>query len=125
MSEVTAWPTPSGDGSCDVNIEYEVENTDVTLYDLVISIPLPSGSYPTVSSNSVGSWSVNPSYHSIDWSMHQASASDDATRSGTLEFSIAGDEPAAFFPIKVSFVATGSLASVNVRVIEHFPAYLD
>ena len=38
---VNCWPTPSNDGTCDVNIEYELENEGVTLYDVVISIPLP------------------------------------------------------------------------------------
>lgn len=40
-SEVNCWPTPSNDGTCDVNIEYELENENVSLYDLTISIPLP------------------------------------------------------------------------------------
>ena len=38
---VNCWPTPSNDGTCDVNIEYELENEGVTLHDVVISIPLP------------------------------------------------------------------------------------
>ena len=38
---VNCWPTPSNDGTCDVNIEYELENEGVALYDVVISIPLP------------------------------------------------------------------------------------
>ena len=38
---VNCWPTPSNDGTCDVNIEYELENEGLTLYDVVISIPLP------------------------------------------------------------------------------------
>lgn len=39
--KVNCWPTPSNDGTCDVNIEYELENESLTLYDVVISIPLP------------------------------------------------------------------------------------
>ena len=38
---VNCWPTPSNAGTCDVNIEYELENEGVNLYDVVISIPLP------------------------------------------------------------------------------------
>ena len=38
---VNCWPTPSNDGTCDVNIEYELENEGVVLHDVVISIPLP------------------------------------------------------------------------------------
>ena len=38
---VNCWPSPSNDGTCEVSIEYELENENVTLYDVVISIPLP------------------------------------------------------------------------------------
>lgn len=38
---VNCWPSPSNDGTCEVSIEYELENENVSLYDLVISIPLP------------------------------------------------------------------------------------
>ena len=38
---VNCWPTPSNDGTCDVNIEYELENDKLALHDVVISIPLP------------------------------------------------------------------------------------
>ena len=37
----TVRPTPSNDGTCDVVIEYELENEKLTLHDVVISIPLP------------------------------------------------------------------------------------
>lgn len=38
---VNCWPSPSNDGTCEVSIEYELENENLTLYDVVISIPLP------------------------------------------------------------------------------------
>lgn len=38
---VNCWPSPSNDGTCEVNIEYELENENVTLHDVLISIPLP------------------------------------------------------------------------------------
>ena len=41
LHQVTCWPSPTGDGTVDVNIEYELENEGVNLYDVVISIPLP------------------------------------------------------------------------------------
>jgi len=41
MSTVNCWPSPSNDGTCEVNIEYELENESLTLYDVIISIPLP------------------------------------------------------------------------------------
>lgn len=41
ISPVNCWPTPSNDGTCEVNIEYELENDSLVLHDVVISIPLP------------------------------------------------------------------------------------
>jgi coatomer subunit delta len=128
---VNCWPTPSNDGTCEVNIEYELENEDLTLHDIVISIPLPyvtpaqsnalfliihftrTGSYPTVSSHA-GEWSLNPSSHSIDWSIPLVSADQ---RSGSLEFTIGGDDVGVFFPVKVSFVGQGSMAGISIAAV--------
>ncbi|KAG7089726.1 hypothetical protein E1B28_011381 [Marasmius oreades] len=112
---INCWPTPSNDGTCEVSIEYELENENITLYDVVISIPLPDGSYPTVSSNS-GDWSLDPSSHSLSWSTARIS-SDDDTRSGSIIFSVGGDDAGAFFPVEVTFVGQGSLAGVNVSSV--------
>jgi len=110
---INCWPTPSNDGTCDVNIEYELENEALTLYDVVISIPLPTGSYPTVASHT-GEWAVNPSTHSIDWTVGRVHADE---RSGTLEFTVGGDDSGAFFPVKVSFVGHGSMAGVHISSV--------
>ena len=67
------------------------------------------GSYPTVSSHS-GQWALNPSSHSIDWSIPLITSDD---RSGSLEFTVGGDDASAFFPVKVSFVGQGSLAGIT------------
>ncbi|KAH9969130.1 hypothetical protein BC827DRAFT_1258016 [Russula dissimulans] len=100
---INCWPTPSNDGTYDVNIEYELENENVSLYDLVISIPLPSGSYPTVASHS-GEWQLNPSSHNLDWTIPLVNAED---RSGSLEFSV------------MSFVGLGNTVGVRVASVSH------
>jgi hypothetical protein len=38
---VNNWPSPVGDGSTDVSIEYEVDSKTTTLEDVVITIPMP------------------------------------------------------------------------------------
>lgn len=58
-----------------------------------------------------GEWQLNPSTHSLDWSVPLVSAED---RSGAMEFSVSGDDVGAFFPVRVSFVGQGN--SVGVRV---------
>ncbi|KAG6845568.1 hypothetical protein H0H87_007247 [Tephrocybe sp. NHM501043] len=112
---INCWPSPSNDGTCEVSIEYELENENVTLYDVVISIPLPAGSYPTVSSHT-GEWSLDPGSHSLAWSVARVSAEDD-TRSGSMIFTVGGDDASAFFPVQVSFIGQGSLAGVGVASI--------
>lgn len=52
--------------------------------------------------------------HAIDWQIGRVDADD---RSGTLEFSVGGDDPSAFFPVEVGFVAQGSIAGVRVASI--------
>ncbi|KAF8602948.1 hypothetical protein BDV93DRAFT_607240 [Ceratobasidium sp. AG-I] len=94
---INCWPSPAGDGTCEVNIEWELENKELELQDVVISIPLPSGAYPTVSSHT-GSWAINPSTHSLDWTTETVFACAETT--GLLEFSVEGDDAEAFFPIK-------------------------
>lgn len=39
-STVNCWPSESGTG-CDVNIEYELQEENLELNDVVISIPVP------------------------------------------------------------------------------------
>jgi hypothetical protein len=51
----------------------------------------------------------------LDWSITQVNADD---RSGSLEFSVGGDDAGAFFPVKVSFVVQGSLAGVSVASVD-------
>ncbi|KAF9540127.1 hypothetical protein CPC08DRAFT_738802 [Agrocybe pediades] len=114
---INCWPSPSNDGTCEVSIEYELENDAVTLYDVVISIPLPDGSYPTVTSHT-GEWSLDPSSHSLAWSIPVISPSDDSTKSGSLMFNVGGVDVTAFFPVDVSFIAQGSLGGVGVASIE-------
>lgn len=42
---------------------------------------------------------------------------DAEERSGTLEFSVGGDDSGAFFPVKVGFVAQGSIAGVRLASV--------
>ncbi|KAF9476942.1 hypothetical protein BDN70DRAFT_995325 [Pholiota conissans] len=113
---INCWPSPSNDGTCEVSIEYELENENVTLYDVVISIPLPDGSYPTVSSHS-GEWSLDPSSHSLAWSIPIISPSDES-KTGSLIFNVGGVDVGAFFPVEVSFIGQGSLAGVAVASVD-------
>jgi len=38
---VNMWPSPAGDGTTDVSIEYEIDSAGATLDDVVLTIPMP------------------------------------------------------------------------------------
>jgi coatomer subunit delta len=107
---VNCWPSPTGDGTTEVNIEYELESDGLTLHGLTISIPLPGG-FPSVTSHT-GTYSVDPSSSALVWSIPLVSSSEN--RSGSLEFTVDGDDASAFFPVKVDFAAEGSLVGVKI-----------
>ena len=41
LFSVNCWPSENGQGGCDVNIEYELEQSQLELQDVVITIPIP------------------------------------------------------------------------------------
>ena len=104
-------------------IEYEVESSHaIPLRNLLISIPLPcacpedrssdlrrAGVYPTVG-NAEGSYSVNAETHTLDWTVDEVEPGS----SGSLEFNVPGDDPAAFFPIAVDFASQSTMCGVQV-----------
>lgn len=77
-----------------------------------------TGSYPTVSQHT-GTWSLNASTHSLDWSIPLITSSDPDSRTGTLEFTVGGDDAATFFPVRVGFIAEGSLFGIGVGSVKH------
>lgn len=103
---VTVWPQPRGDGSSDVAVEYELEASHLTLRNVVISIPIPSNSLPSVTGDADWRAERNAFIWTID-------TIDSENSSGNLEFKCEGDAD-AFFPVSVGFVAAGSLADVDV-----------
>ncbi len=56
---VNCWPTVNSDGSCDVNIDYELSNTALALQDVVITVPLPAGSGAPVIGSCDGEYAVD------------------------------------------------------------------
>lgn len=112
---INCWPSPSADGGCEVNIEYELEAEHLELRNVVISIPLPDGAYPSVEL-AEGSWAVNPSTNTLEWTLDNINLDN---RSGSLEFSVASgaDDTSAFFPVSVDFVSEKTYCEVSVRVL--------
>ncbi|KAJ2907961.1 coatomer subunit delta [Coemansia aciculifera] len=97
---INCWPSPNGSGTVDVNIEYELNDTKLELDNAVVSIPIPHGALPTVSEVD-GAYDVNRARSTLDW---QIQTIDVSNKSGSLDFSISGNDAGAFFPVTVSFV---------------------
>ncbi|KAM0755072.1 hypothetical protein T439DRAFT_309935 [Meredithblackwellia eburnea MCA 4105] len=110
---INCWPSTDS-GSSTVNLEYELENSSLSLHNVVISIPLPEGTAPTISeAPTVGSYYINPQTNSLDWSIDVVSE-DAETSTGSMEFEVDGDDAGAFFPVQVEFVSQKTLCGVEV-----------
>ncbi|GAK65118.1 coatomer subunit delta [Moesziomyces antarcticus] len=110
---INCWPSPNGEGGCDVSIEYELENEQLgELRSIIIAIPLPEGSVPSVECPE-GSWAVNEDTNNLEWSLDSISS---ANKSGSLEFSVTSgaENVDVFFPVVVDFVCEKTLSSVSV-----------
>ena len=97
------WPESQGDGTTMVTVEYTLENNDLTLYDVVVKIPLgESGDSPDIQNVQEGSFRHNSRMGFLEWSI--PSISDD-NGTGTLEFVMTGDEEDIFFPVEIIFTS--------------------
>ena len=109
---VNCWPTVNNDGSANLNIDYELVNTDLVLEDVSISLPVPSA--PVVGS-------IDGDYHydrregTFEWSNAQVSE-DNAE--GSLEFSVKDVGSADdFFPVTVNFTCKTTFAGISIETV--------
>ncbi|KAI8614843.1 Mu homology domain-containing protein [Chytriomyces sp. MP71] len=108
---INCWPSPSGNGSCDVNIEYELQVDRLELRDVTISIPYPGTSDPIIQSADGNSYQVNRQARMIDWQLPLIDASN---MNGVLEFTVNDENVDGFFPIRVAFSSLRPYCSVAV-----------
>jgi len=107
---INCWPSDNGSGGCDVNIEYELENTELEMQDVVISIPLPHGVGAPNVAECDGEYTHDTRRSALLW---QHALIDANNRSGSLEFSVGGN-PDDFFPVSLSFNSTKSFSGIKV-----------
>ncbi|CAG8512964.1 13648_t:CDS:2 [Cetraspora pellucida] len=112
---INCWPSPAGDGTIDVNIEYELESENQEFKDVVISIPLPPGGNPVVGDVD-GHYEVNRQTRTLEWQLPIIDASN---KQGSLEFNIAGDDVNVFFPVGVSFISEKLFCDIEVLDVLH------
>ncbi|XP_015594789.1 coatomer subunit delta [Cephus cinctus] len=110
---INCWPSENGEGGCDVNIEYELEQDDLELNDVQINIPLPIGCNPVVNECD-GQYNHESRRNTLVWSLPLVDAS---TKSGSMEFSAASSTPSDFFPLHISFSSKTSYAKIKVTEV--------
>jgi hypothetical protein len=96
------------------------------LPSLSVVVKYSSGSYPSVALGFTGQWSLNAGAHALEWSIPliAAAPSADGTAgetSGSMEFTVGGEDADAFFPVKISFVGLGSLLGLEVSESFSYP----
>lgn len=110
---VNCWPEDGGDGSVNVNMEYELARPDAVLTDVNVVLPL-GGTDPPVIESVDGQHKHDPRSGMLCW--HQDSV-DRGNDSGALEFVVAGADTEAFFPIVVSFNSDSMLCPIEVASV--------
>ena len=107
---INCWPSDNGSGGCDVNIEFELENTDLELSDVTIAIPLPHGCGTPNISECEGDYTHDTRRQQLLW---QHTVIDQNNKTGSMEFSCGGN-PDDFFPVTVSFSSSKSYSGIKV-----------
>lgn len=113
LFQVNCWPSENGEGGCDVNIEYELEQKDLELNDVQINIPLPTGAKPVVT-DCEGQYTHEAKKNTLVWSIPIIDAT---TKSGSMEFSVPNSRPADFFPLHISFSSNTPYAKIKVKFV--------
>ena len=96
---INCWPEQAGSGMMTVNVEMEMTRSDLVLNDVNILFPLGTTEPPSIE-NIDGQYKHDPRAGMMCWHFDTLDA---GTNSGSLEFSIPGNSPDAFFPIQIGF----------------------
>ncbi|KAF9365880.1 Coatomer subunit delta [Mortierella sp. NVP85] len=110
---INCWPSPAGDGTCDVNIEYQLENENMTFKNVNIIIPLPQGATPTVGEVD-GEYAVDHQQHALIWQLPSISSEN---ASGSMEFNCRGEDTESYFPVSVQFESERLICDVDVLAV--------
>lgn len=107
---INCWPQENGAGGCDVNIEYNLEKTEMELNEVTITIPLPSGSPSPVINECEGEHEYDRARCCLVW---RIPIIDKTAPTAAMDFTARG-VPDNFFPVRVSFKSTRSYCDLKV-----------
>jgi len=108
---INCWPSENGQGGCDVNIEYELEQgvEHLELEDVVITIPIPHGVNAPVVAENDGDYTFDKR-NGLQWRLPVIDATN---KTGSMEFSCGGN-PDDFFPVHVSFFSKKTYSQIKL-----------
>ncbi|KAL7552845.1 hypothetical protein ACHAWF_016090 [Thalassiosira exigua] len=107
---VNCWPEDEGSGTINVNMEFELQRPDAALTDVNILFPLGTTDAPAIESID-GQYKHDPSTGMMCWH-HDVVNGDNG--SGSLEFSVAGSDVDAFFPVQIAFTSQSLACPIEV-----------
>lgn len=110
---INCWPEDEGSGMINVNIEMEMTRTDLVLQDVNILLPLGTTEAPHIESID-GQYKHDPRAGMMCWHFDVL---DSNTTTGSLEFSIPGNNPDVFFPIQIGFRSETLLCPITLTGI--------
>ncbi|KAJ1354563.1 hypothetical protein KIN20_011545 [Parelaphostrongylus tenuis] len=96
-----------------LNIEYTLQRVDLSLENVVITVPLPAATVPVVS-ECEGSYDYQKARNQIVWTIPVI---DSASSAGTLEFSVPNGHADHFFPVQVRFHADKLYCDIGVDTV--------
>ncbi|VDO94240.1 unnamed protein product [Soboliphyme baturini] len=105
---INCWPSETSSG-CEVSIEYTLENEDMELNNVQISIPLPPGTVPTVG-DCDGEYRYDKSKNTIHWILLVI---DKTSKQGSLDFTTSSGHPDSFFPVIVRFTSLQQFCDIK------------
>jgi hypothetical protein len=107
---INCWPEDEGTGSINVNVEFELLRPDMVLTDVNILFPLGTTDPPAVE-EIYGQYKHDASTGMMCW---HHDVIDSSNASGSLEFSIAGSDVDAFFPVQIMFKSDSFLCPIEI-----------
>jgi len=106
---ISCWPTPGGDGTTAVTLEYELQRTSFVLSNVCISIPI-IGSAPVLG-EIAGDYDFDIKNHVLHWKLDLI---DESNPTGSAEFSMGAVDASSLFPITISYTSANTFCPIQV-----------
>ena len=106
---VNCWPEDEG-GSINVNMEFELQRQDAVITDVNILFPMGSTDAPAIEAID-GQYKHDPNTGMMCWH-HDVIDANNA--SGSLEFTVAGSNVDAFFPVQIAFTSQSLMCPMEI-----------